>query len=120
MNKSITTFEKDYFAYQVDRPKWRKILRKVFLYNIKRYVKGDAIDYGCGVGELLVLLSKKSIGFELNEFSVNYCKSVGLNCELTDINGVNINKLDLSGKYTTFILYHVLEHLENPDDFLKK
>lgn len=95
-------------------------MRRFYFRHTLKYVRGRAIDFGCGVGGLLKKLLHGSLGYELNESSVQYCSSIGLNVELYR---PEVDKYQFSdcqpGRYKTFILNHVLEHLEKPDEVLR-
>jgi hypothetical protein len=112
---------KYYAENQIKRSFIRKFIRSFYFKNILRYVEGPAIDFGCGSGDFLSLLPKGSIGFEINDFLVNYCTAKGLevykyNPEEDDYNFYNVNH----GKFITFIMAHVLEHISEPFGTLRK
>ena len=78
------------------------------------------IDFGCGIGELLKILPKGSIGFEVNKVVVEYCKKNDLNVNLYVPEEDNYDfKMIGAGKYETFTMNHVLEHLESSADVIK-
>ena len=73
-------------------------------------------DIGAGNGfnlKLFELAGKDALGYEPSEFLSNFSKTKGINC----INGF-ID--DVKGEYDLVIIIHVLEHLLNPIDALKK
>ena len=109
------SYNEKYTDYQLKRNWIRKVIRKFYLNNTLKYVKGKSIDFGCGVGELLKKLPQGSIGFDVNEVTVKYCRNIGLNV----INyQPEVDRYELKGcevgEYKTLIMSHVLEHLENP------
>lgn len=109
-------YDQEYTEYQLKKRSFiRSFIRNIFLKNTLKYVKGRAIDFGCGVGELLALLSSGSLGFDVNETTVRYCKKKNLNAELyePEIDKYQFRECE-AGKYTTFIMSHLLEHLEDP------
>ena len=63
--------------------------------------------------KLFQLAGKDVLGYEPSEFLSNFSKTKGINC----INGF-ID--DVKGEYDLVIIIHVLEHLLNPIDALKK
>jgi hypothetical protein len=122
MNESTSepvSYGEDYIAYQVNRSALRKFIRKIYLNNILKYNSGKAIDFGSGAGELLGKLPEGSIGLEINDAAVKYCRNLKLNVELynpdTDLYQLNDMKKDY---YKTLIISHVLEHFENPTEVL--
>lgn len=116
-----TEYDSSYTEYQDKRSFLRKFIRKFYLYNIVRLNKGKAIDFGCGIGELLILLPKDSLGLEINNASVAYCRNRNLNVILYSPKEDNYKFTNLEkDKYGTFIMSHVLEHMEKPKDVLLK
>jgi hypothetical protein len=73
MTKLPGQYDQTYTDYQDGRSGFCKVLRAFFLKNALRHVKGKTIDFGCGTGELLALLPKGSVGFDVNPYSVDYC-----------------------------------------------
>lgn len=114
-------YNESYTAYQVNRNFIRKTIRKLYLKNILKHVKGRAIDFGCGSGELLHLLSDGSMGIDINEYSVKYCVESGLKAILYSpaVDNYEFHFIQPSS-YQTFIMSHVLEHLENPFEILTR
>lgn len=69
------------------------------------------LDFGCGMGQNIFLLKRQSIGFDISNFAVNFCKSKGIDAT-TDINKIKDNFYDI------IISTEVFEHLENPFESL--
>src|SRR5687767_2692362 len=114
-------YAREYFEYLQHRGRLRRIIRRIYLWDIQSYCSGKTIDFGCGVGELLSMLPKGSIGFEVNEVAVNYCKSQGLNVNLYEPEKDNYEFTMIEkASYDCFTMNHVLEHLENPDEVIAK
>jgi SAM-dependent methyltransferase len=123
--KSLTMAEivyaDEYLDYQTNRSWLRKTIRKVYLWNVRRHVVGNALDFGCGVGEHLSTFSKDSMGLEINESTVQYCKANGMNVQLYKPAEDNYTLRDVPvGKFQTLVISHVLEHLHHPDFILKR
>ena len=107
-------YGEEYFQYLVKRSYLQKIIRKIYLYDIKKYCIGKTIDLGCGVGELLQVLPNGSMGFEVNFVAVNYCRSKGLNVMLFEPDKDDYSfQLIEKNSYESFTMNHVLEHLED-------
>lgn len=118
---SDTLYAEDYLNYQSNRSWLRKTIRKVYLWQVRRHVVGKAIDFGCGVGEHLSTFPAGSLGLEVNEATVKYCQSHGMNVQLYNPVADDYQLKDIpAGQYNTVVISHVLEHLENPDQVLKK
>ncbi|MFH1379291.1 MAG: methyltransferase domain-containing protein [bacterium] len=119
MNEKKNIYNLSYLRYQLNRSPLRKWVRGFYLKNILNNVLGRAVDFGCGAGELLELLGEGSLGFEINEEAVRYCKEAGFNVMLWDKGSPN----DLFSSFeqavfSTFILNHVLEHIDDPHKFI--
>lgn len=122
MEESIDQlYSSDYFNYLVKRSKIRRLIRHLYLKDISTYCKGKTIDFGCGIGELLKLLPKGSIGFEVNKVAVDFCTSNGMDVRLyhPELDDYSLSMLEKSS-YTTFTMNHVLEHLENSHAVIEK
>ena len=114
-------YSQDYFDYLHNRSSFRKKVRSFYLNDIKKYCIGKTIDFGCGVGELLKILPDGSVGFEVNKVVVEFCKKNGLNVKLYVPEDDNYEfKTIEAGKYETFTMNHVLEHLERSADVIGK
>jgi hypothetical protein len=108
-------YDQQYTDYQIKRSWLRKMVRRWYLNHTLKYVRGKAIDFGCGIGELLSKLPKGSIGFEVNIASIAYCKESGLDVRHYQPDVDNYQLKDCKpGEYQTLIISHVLEHLETP------
>ena len=114
-------YSQDYFNYLHNRSPIRKKIRTIYLNDIKHYCIGKTIDFGCGVGELLKILPEGSAGFEVNKVVVDFCKENGLNVNLyiPEADDYNFRMIE-AGKYETFTMNHVLEHLENSSEAINK
>ena len=114
-------YSKDYFEYLNNRSSFRKKIRTLYLNDIRKYCIGKTIDFGCGVGELLKILPAGSIGYEVNKVVVAFCQKNGLNIHLYIPAEDNYEfKMIQPGKYQTFTMNHVLEHLERSYDVMNK
>ena len=74
------------------------------------------IDFGCGAGFLLSALEKKFhlFGIENNINAVDYAK------QFAKVYQKDLNKsFDLNIKFDLVVIYHVIEHLNNPGTCMK-
>ncbi len=113
-------YDSGYTEYQLHRSRLRKLVRRFYLNNVLKHVKGRSVDFGCGVGNLLRRLPKGSIGLEVNAATVTYCNSLGLDVRLyhPEIDQYQF-KEQTPGIFSTFVSCHVLEHLLNPDKIMR-
>jgi SAM-dependent methyltransferase len=100
---------------------FRTLIRTLYLRDIKKYCIGETIDFGCGTGSLLAILPVGSIGYEINDIAVKYCRSRGLDVEyyVPEFDNYQLDAVP-ENKYTSFTMNHVLEHLENSHLVLNK
>ncbi len=112
-----TEYGKGYAAYQLKSARsWvRSRIRSWYLRSLAAGVAGPAIDFGCGLGGLLALLPEGSQGLEINPHAVAHWTASGLRARLYDPgkDGYRFAMLE-AGRYTAFIISHVLEHLDDP------
>lgn len=114
-------YSHDYFEYLNNRSTIRKTVRTVYLNDIRKYCIGKTIDFGCGIGELLKILPEGSAGFEVNKVVVEFCKKNNLpvNLYVPEEDNYNFRMIE-PGKYESFTMNHVLEHLKNSSEVIKK
>jgi SAM-dependent methyltransferase len=114
-------FDQQYTDYQLNRSVIRKMIRKGYLYYHRSLGIGTALDFGCGIGELLSILPEGSRGLEVNPASVKYCQSQGLNVDSYDAKTDDYQlKVIPANTYQTFYMCEVLEHLDHPEKVLGK
>lgn len=117
---SETLYAEAYLNYQTQRSWVRKTIRKIYLWQVRRHVIGNAIDFGCGAGEHLATFSKDSMGLEVNEATVKYCRDKGMNVQQYKPDEDKYQLKDVpAGKFQSLVISHVLEHLTDPDQVLK-
>jgi len=93
--------------------------QKLILASLKKARGISILDVGCGAGNFLLKLDDKRFikhGVEINPEGVDICRKSGLaiyNQNLLDVNFEN-------KKFDVITLWHVLEHLPNPVEMLKK
>ena len=106
----------NYFAYLKKRSFKSLIYRKFIVYpKYKRYMKGHLLDVGCGIGDLLNYY-QNSVGADINEDCVRYCKNIGLNAKVMKIDQLPFN----NEKFDTVMFDNVLEHISNPIKIIKE
>lgn len=113
----VSEFDRHYAAEQLRRSRhpMRRFVKGFYLCNILRDVRGPAIDFGCGAGQLLERLPTGSVGLEVNKYLIEELRSSGLTvyrarAEMQDfeLNGF------AAGSFRTLVIAHVLEHLPDP------
>jgi len=105
-NKEFET----YFNYLQTRSKIGRFYRNFWLYPyIVRQVKGNALDIGCGIGDM-IKFRPNTIGVDINPFSINYCVN-----EKLDARVMNIDILPFDDSvFDSVIMDHLLEHIKDP------
>lgn len=90
--------------------------------DVRRYnmvkemcINKKVLDFGCGFGGFLSKIknaAKTAVGVELSEVERNYLNERGIMCERA--------LDDVEGKFDVITLFHVFEHLQNPQEWLLK
>jgi len=121
MAQSITElYGEEYFDYLQQRSPVRRLVRKLYLHDIKSLCSGPTIDFGCGVGELLRILPPDSVGFEVNPLAVEYCRKIGLDVSVYDPGNDQYQFTNIPENiFTTFTMNHVLEHIPDSSTAIK-
>jgi SAM-dependent methyltransferase len=86
--------------------------------HIQRTCKGEVLDIGCGIGRNLEYLGSRACGVDHNQESVNFAKKRGFQA----IHTSEISSTLKNRKFDTFLLAHVLEHMQDFEsvDLLKE
>lgn len=115
-------FDDRYTRYQSDRSALRKFVRKLYLKRAASQLRGRTLDFGCGVGELLAWLPPGSRGVEYNRATVDHCRARGLDVQFYDggTDDWSLSMLDAADGFESMVVSHVLEHLDAPQDVLRK
>jgi SAM-dependent methyltransferase len=114
-------YGQEYFDYLISRGFIRTLVRKLYLKDIRKYCIGRTIDFGCGTGSLLAMLPQGSIGYEINDVAVNYCRLKRLEVEHYDPETDDYElKMVSENKYSSFTMNHVLEHLNDSQAVIRK
>lgn len=86
--------------------------RLKYLYNNKR-----VLDLACGDGEYLANFSKSSVGVDISEKNINFCKKRGLNVLYANLN----NELPFfDNSFDVIYASNIIEHVESPFNFLRE
>lgn len=117
-----TEFDSSYTQYQLDRSPVRKWVRQVYLSRAASMVEGPALDFGCGIGELLRRLPTGSKGLEYNTSTVEHCRGQGLDVSAYDgfADDWSLSVLPPGSTFRSMVFSHVLEHLQEPLDIFGK
>ena len=109
-------FDHRYAEVQLARSRspWRRFLKRFYLQQILADVRGPAIDFGCGAGQLLERLPPGSIGLEVNPYLVHALTARGLRVQRYDPSHDGLSFAGLESEhFCTFIMAHGLEHFED-------
>lgn len=115
-------FGKEYAARQMRRRRnpLRRAIKRFYLENMLREVRGRTVDFGFGAGQLLERLPPGSLGLEVNPSLVDDAQRAGLNAMLYDPDtDPPLIGAVAPGTYQTVVMAHVLEHLDNAHLFLR-
>ena len=114
-------YGQEYLDYLRSRGFVRTLVRRLYLRDIRKYCIGRTIDFGCGIGSLLAMLGEGSIGYDINDVAVTYCRVKGLDVEnySPQMDDYQLNMVP-ANTYVSFTMNHVLEHLENSYLVIKK
>lgn len=116
---SSRLFDSAYLKVQTDRGFLRTFIRGFYLRRIASHCQGRTADIGCGSGALLKLLQPGSVGYEINQAAVSHCHRLGLNVHLiSPVKPLEQIALTLPEKCDSLAMNHVLEHLEDPQQYL--
>ena len=116
------SFDAQYTEYQLRRSWLRRQVRRAYLASAARRLRGPTLDFGCGVGELLARLPSGSLGVEYNPATVSFCRAQGLDVVAYDgfADDWALSTLPAQRRFTSMVISHVLEHLEQPADVLAR
>lgn len=116
------TYDRQYTAYQFKRSNLRRWIRRYYLLAASQLSAGPALDFGCGIGDLLKRLPPGSIGIEYNLSTVEYCRRQQLNVIEYDgfKDDFGLTGIPWRGEINTLFLSHVLEHFDDPAHVLRK
>lgn len=110
-------FDDQYAAEQLRRSRHplRRVVKRFYLRNILRDVRGPTIDFGCGAGQLLARLPPGSVGMEVNPYLIKSLRKSGLSVRqaLGCQRDFTLEAFEPGG-FRTLVIAHVLEHLEDP------
>lgn len=115
-------FDAGYTEYQRNRSGLRKLVRQLYLRSAASQLRGPTLDFGCGIGELLRRLPAGSRGLEYNKATVELCRAEGLAVDFYDgfQDDWTLGALPSDARFQSMVVSHVLEHLEQPGDVLRK
>jgi SAM-dependent methyltransferase len=103
-----------YFAYLQGRSWAAALYRRWFLYpRLCRHLHGDAVDIGCGIGDMLAF-RPRTVGADVNPRTVEYCRRLGLQVALMAPDSLPFR----SHTFDSAILDNVLEHIPDPGRLL--
>lgn len=115
-------YDDSYTRYQTERSAFRRWVRRIYIRRAAALTAGPALDFGCGVGEVLRSLPSGSMGVEYNEATVQLCHEQGLNVQWYDgfADNWTLSGIPWRGRINTLILSHVLEHFDQPETLLRQ
>lgn len=102
-------------AYSLAEPEPKRTARTMQM--LAPYIGKNALEIGCGRGELLAELHKRTeaLGLDLSHANVEVCQKKGLRV----VEGTILD-VGSMGEFNLIVLCHVLEHLTDPICALRK
>lgn len=117
--KKYFSKDKKYRILQVNNRNIKTLRSNDKFYRLKffsKYFKNKKVlDFGCGYGDFLYSIknAKSLFGIELNK---NYIREIKKKGKISVFSNIN----DVKGNFDTITMFHVLEHLDDQIDTLKK
>lgn len=124
MNQKDVSDISKFYMKEYHQTKHKKLIEneKFFLFlsklSTKKYwnfLEGYVLEVGCGLGQN-IYGHQNAIGIDISPFAVEMCKKRGINAEVLSVEDMNFKEETFNGIFCS----HVLEHLENPLEALKK
>ena len=85
-----------------------------------KFINAKVLDVGCGLGFLLSSLKTQyKTGIEASSFCVDFIKKNFKDISIYRGESHNLNKILDNMKFDVIIAYHVIEHLDDPVDFIQ-
>ena len=113
----MSDYSLEYYNYLLTRTKLGLFYRLKFYYpKISKRLKGNLLDYGCGIGDMLGYF-KNSTGVDINKHCVAHCRSLNLKAVVLDNTSI-IPFPDNS--FDSVLMDNVLEHITEPRPLLKE
>ena len=78
-----------------------------------KFLHGKVLEFGCGLGQNIFLHRNNCLGIDVSEFALGKCKEKGIKVS-KDIKKIEDESFD------GVLCCHVLEHLENPIEYIKE
>lgn len=104
----------DYFSYLQGRSRLGLWYRHRWLYpRLCRYLKGRALDVGCGIGDML-RYRPNTVGVDINPAAVAWCRQQGLDARVMTPDCLPFADIE----FDCVVLDNVLEHLVKPEPLL--
>jgi ubiquinone/menaquinone biosynthesis C-methylase UbiE len=108
--------DEQYSAYLAKRSRLGSVYRNLVLYpKLCRYLKGDVLDIGCGIGDMLQY-RPHTIGVDINPFNIAICDKRGLDARVMQIDILPFQ----DQSFDCALLDNVLEHIQKPENLLKE
>jgi len=102
-------------------------IHSTILHFAKRMISKDflALDVGCGAGRLSIIMSDylgKIDSFDYSKKAIETAKSFAKAAEKENIsfNVGDAEKFETEKKYDLIMISEVIEHVDNPEEFIKK
>jgi len=112
--------ELSFKIYTPEQHPIRQVSKSFLLKNISN--ENTVLDLGCNLGDISFIIAEKAkevIGIDYNSFAIEKAKNIYVKDNLEFINKEALDYLKTNNKkFDILILSHILEHIEEPKDFL--
>lgn len=89
------------------------------LQKVKKYLsKGNLLEIGCATGEFIQVATDSgyhTIGVDSSKLYSEFAKRKGLN-----VFCANLEEMEFKDPFDMIVMFHLIEHIHNPKQFLKK
>lgn len=96
---------------QISKKRYKRLLKPINPYrmNLRRLVRGNCLEVGCGIGRNLGYLDNpNNVGIDLNPYALNVAKSLGHTVMLNSDLRSDVQYLSA---FDNLLFSHVLEHM---------
>ena len=111
----MTAAGDEYFRYLRGRSRVGALYRQWWLYpRVAKRLRGRCLDVGCGIGDMLAYRGCETVGVDINQSNVAYCRTRGLSAQVMDVDRLPFGECE----FDSVLMDNVLEHIPGPAPLL--